>query len=398
MSLFNKNKSKRLAIIAGLSGLLLSTFLLAINASAFTLLGTQWEGGREIFRAAIFGSPTNAIPGNNFNLAYRQAIEDWNRSSAFQFDINSSPANPCLSNTGNSVAFSNTICGQAFGDSTLAVARTQSFRGSTSRVTIFFNNAIQWNVFSGPINSRAGIDLRRVAIHELGHGLGLDHSNTRSAIMFPSIGNVDSVASNDIAGAAALYDRDNDGVGEAFDNCLGVSNPSQSNVDNDAFGDACDSDADNDGIGVNDNCPLISNTNQSDTDNDGIGDVCDSDIDGDGVSANDNCPLLNNPDQSDVDDDGLGDICDDDADNDGVAANDNCPLLSNPDQSDIDSDGIGDLCDEDADGDNVLAGDNCPAISNPEQTDSDNDGIGNACDPFNDIAFVSAILLLLLGE
>ena len=378
----------------------IAIFLLAFGtqAVAFTLIGSQWDGGRETFRTSIFGSPSNAVPGNNFNLAYRQALDNWNNSSAFRFDSSSSSGNPCLSNTGNSAAFSNTICGQEFGDTTVAVTRIRSSGSRTIRTTIFFNNEIRWNVFSGSLFGRAGLDFRRVAIHELGHALGLDHSNSRSAIMFPNIGNVDSVASDDIAGAAFLYDRDNDGIGEAFDNCQNVANPSQSDIDNDNLGDACDSDADNDGVGSNDNCPLISNQDQSDIDGDGIGDVCDNDVDGDGIDTNDNCPLLSNPDQSDIDNDGVGDVCDEDADNDGVLTNDNCPLLSNPDQSDIDNDGLGDLCDNDPDGDNVIDTDNCPITPNPQQIDSDNDGIGNACDPFNDLAFLSAILFLLLGE
>lgn len=43
-------------------------------------------------------------------------------------------------------------------------------------------------------------------------------------------------------------DTDNDGVADATDNCVTVSNANQANFDNDTQGDACDTDDDNDGI------------------------------------------------------------------------------------------------------------------------------------------------------
>ena len=43
-------------------------------------------------------------------------------------------------------------------------------------------------------------------------------------------------------------DADNDGVLDAYDNCTGLANPDQSNVDRDKLGDACDDDIDGDGV------------------------------------------------------------------------------------------------------------------------------------------------------
>ncbi len=96
-----------------------------------------------------------------------------------------------------------------------------------------------------------------------------------------------------------------------------------------------------------DNCPGLSNPGQEDLDQDHIGDICDPDVDGDSVpNAQDNCPLEPNPAQADLDQDDIGDACDDDMDGDGIDNDqDNCPGDPNAGQEDADADAIGDACD-----------------------------------------------------
>lgn len=180
-------------------------------------------------------------------------------------------------------------------------------------------------------------------------------------------------------------DNDGDGYGDACDNCAVAPNRTQLNIDGDELGDACDLDLDGDDIANDiDNCRSIPNAAtggaQPDLDGNGIGDACDPDIDGDGVdNATDACPMsseIQNPteDQSalcfpDLDQDGIGDL------------SDLCPADFDPDQKDFDGDLLGDACDTDDDNDNVLDRlDNCQQFANPMQLDGDRDEFGDACD------------------
>ena len=54
-----------------------------------------------------------------------------------------------------------------------------------------------------------GIDFLSVALHEVGHALGLDHSTVRGSVMYPTydgcINNPPSLTADDIAGIRAIY-------------------------------------------------------------------------------------------------------------------------------------------------------------------------------------------------
>jgi hypothetical protein len=154
-------------------------------------------------------------------------------------------------------------------------------------------------------------------------------------------GNITSPGYQDVAfqemeGAYAGDDFDDDGFVDGGDNCEQIANPDQANNEGDAEGDPCDADDDNDGLADSAEGPAGTNPLVADSDGDGAND------------GPDNCRTQSNPDQSNNEGDAEGDACDADDDNDGVGdATDNCPVAANQNQADRDGDGQGDACDPD---------------------------------------------------
>ncbi len=146
------------------------------------------------------------------------AMQAWNAQlGTVQFSWQIAAVGSGADNNGiNEIFFSNTAYGQTWDSSTLAVTTDWYNTATSQRVEadIIFNTAFSWSSYRGLLQAPV-YDIRRVALHELGHVLGLGHpdlaipSQSVNAIMNSTTSDIDSLQPDDIAGAQALYGAPN---------------------------------------------------------------------------------------------------------------------------------------------------------------------------------------------
>ncbi len=169
-------------------------------ANAYVTEGPVWANGTTTF--------AYAIPGNNgaWASAMQEALADWNSATPFTFVPVNQSADPCDLTAINGAAFGSAACGTAFGSATLALTLYNYTNNQFTHAGTVFNSAKTFSVYHGTENYSSE-DFRRIAVHELGHVLGLAHETDTSisAIMAPIIGNIELPTSDDINGTTSLY-------------------------------------------------------------------------------------------------------------------------------------------------------------------------------------------------
>jgi len=189
----------RFALVAAT---LAAATVFSADPAAYVLSGPSWSQPQTAYRI----NPANLdLPTLSAEAAVRSGASAWEQQAAvFRFVYTGLSSQTTNTNDGiNLVMFRNASMG-----STIA---TTYWWSSGSRIIdadiVFWDGGFQF--FSGSSGCSNGFYIEDIAAHEFGHALGLGHSASASATMFPSVSSCNTgnrtLDTDDIAGVVALY-------------------------------------------------------------------------------------------------------------------------------------------------------------------------------------------------
>src|SRR5215211_506988 len=184
---------------------------------AYNLSGDRWPSNQQILMYLQLGSNSGTlIDGSaSWNKSAEDGLARWNQllRSGVQFAFLATDISKVNGDDKNSVFWSTNDYGDAWGPDVLAVTHIWTSGSTRTECDVVFNVNKSWNSYRGPLRTAAGggtlHDFHRVAIHEFGHVLGLDHPDdigqNVQAVMNSFESNTDAIQTDDAKGVQAIY-------------------------------------------------------------------------------------------------------------------------------------------------------------------------------------------------
>jgi hypothetical protein len=192
--LFASCVAMAVALIVGVFG--------RVEPSAYTVTGPTWPQGQMSY---LVNETNLDLPGLSAANAVRSGADAWlQQSGAFQFVYGGSSSQSTNTfDSVNLVMFRNASSGSA-------IATTYYWSSGGHIVdadVVFWDGAFTF--FSGSSGCSSGFYIEDIAAHEFGHALGLGHSASVTATMYPSVSTCNTgnrtLDADDIAGVRSLY-------------------------------------------------------------------------------------------------------------------------------------------------------------------------------------------------
>jgi matrixin len=186
----------------------------ACGALAYSLEGSSWPGSTLQVQIQLGPSGIVLKDGSvSWNSVAENAFAVWNEQMArLKVGWTLAPPNtPASSRDGvTQVQFGSTVYGDSFGSNVLAVTLVSHSGGQMIECDVIVNSKYNFDSYRGSLSTDP-FDLHRIAIHEFGHVLGLDHPDEAhqhvDAIMNSRTSDTDHLELDDVAGIQALYGR-----------------------------------------------------------------------------------------------------------------------------------------------------------------------------------------------
>jgi hypothetical protein len=185
------------------------------TALGYWVYGQTWPSGQIVMHLQLGTSSGTFIDGaTSWGQSAEWGLAEWNQYlDRVRFGVVRDSTVAIRSGDGvNSVFWSSDNFGRPFNESTLAITDFWWRGNQMTEGDVVFNTKWKWNSYRGPLKTSGSdriFDFHRVAIHEFGHVLGLDHPDQHgqsvTAQMNSTISDLDHLANDDIGGVWFLY-------------------------------------------------------------------------------------------------------------------------------------------------------------------------------------------------